>query len=108
MTFRAEPWHLGMHFSFDTAEFLARGIVGMTVWQGSDVREEFRGQAGGRGGPIHTPLDEYSPEWTEAGIEQHLALYRAILQYYADGGAAPTLTDGHPFHAIGRAIAPTR
>lgn len=96
MSFRAEPWHGGMNFSFDTVEFLRRGIVGMTVWQGSDVREEFRGVVSG-GGPTHSPLDEYSPDSGDAGIEQHLALYRAILEHYAEGGEAPRLTAGHPF-----------
>ena len=107
MSFRAEPWHGGMHFSFDTVEFLRRGIVGMTLWQGSDVREEFRGMGGG-GGPTHSPMDEYSPDSGDAGIEQHLALYRAILEHYADGGEAPRLTTGHPFENIGRTIDPAR
>jgi hypothetical protein len=101
MSFRAEPWHGGMHFSFDSVEFLRRGIVGMTVWQGSDVREEFRGVES-LGGPTHSPLDEYFADVGDAGIEQHLALYRVILEYYAEGGEAPRLTVGNPYENIDR------
>jgi Zn-dependent M28 family amino/carboxypeptidase len=106
MSFRAEPWHDGMHFSFDTVEFLRRGIVAMTVWQGSDMRGE--PEVGTRRGPTHSPRDEYALDSSDPGIEQHMALYRNILEHYAQGAEVPSLTAGHPFGSLDPASDPPR
>ncbi len=103
MSFGPQTWHEGMHFAFDHAEFLAHGIVGMTVWQGQNVRETYR-DSGRGGGPTHTPRDDLTAAWTDEGIEQHLDLYRRVLEYYADGGEAPAFVEGHPFEAYARAL----
>ena len=103
MSFAPQEWHEGMHFSFDTTEFLARGIVGFTVWQDGPVREPYREQPRGSGGPIHTPDDEFHLDWIDDGIEQHLTLYRDILAHYADGGTPPRFTADHRFGPAARA-----
>jgi hypothetical protein len=105
MVFDPQPWHEGMNFSFDTQDFLERGVVGVTVWQGSAVREPYRGSPR-LGGPIHTPNDEYSTAWPDAGIDQHLALYRGILEYYVDGGTVEGFADPNPFESIRRVLGP--
>ncbi len=104
MTHATQPWHEGMHFAFDTAEFLARGIVGLTVWQGQDVRPEHRSPGGGSGSPIHSPADEMPTTPSEDGISQHLELYWRILTHYADGAPVPAFSEGHPFDAIAGAL----
>ncbi len=94
-----QAWHDGMAFSFDTAEFLARGVVGLTLWQGGAVRDAFRDRPRATTGQIHSPSDEYHPDWIDEGIEQHLEMYRALLEYYADGGEPPGLVEGNAFAA---------
>lgn len=102
MRFSAAPWHTGMHFSFDTKRLLEAGVAGLTVWQGGAVREAFRETPRNAGGPIHTPNDEYDPGWNDAGLDQHLALYLAILDHWAAGAPAPAVLPDGPFAPGGR------
>ncbi len=93
-TVTEQPWLPSLNFSFDTAEFMAQGVPGVTLWGGSGFRLEnltvdaLRKRYARLGGKIHTPQDEYSKDWSEKAIEEHLELYWAALSYWANGGAA--------------------
>ena len=100
MELTSEPWQPGMHFAFDTKAFMAAGIVGFTVWQGSRVREAHRSERPDSG-PIHTPDDEYHESWSDAGIEQHLGLYRTIIDHWARGAAPPAFEPDSPLSPVG-------
>lgn len=107
MAYRGESWHGGMTYAFDHAESLARGIVGLTVWQGSQTREEYL-DAERTGGPTHSPNDEYSPQSIDDGIRQHLDLYKIIVEHYADGALIPRIEDESHLRSVGRVEGHTR
>lgn len=100
MTLAVEPWQRAMHFSFDTGPALLRGLVGVTLWQGSHFRDLSRDEAAerrGRFGRIHRPSDEW-PDWADdAAIEQHLGLYRAAIESFAREAPRPSLSEESPF-----------
>ncbi|MFQ5528279.1 MAG: M28 family peptidase [Thermoanaerobaculia bacterium] len=90
-------WQPSLHFSFDTVEFMARGIPGLTLWGGSQFRakgmtvEELKERYGRMGGRIHEPSDRFHEDWSERAIEEHLELYWAALTYWANGAAPPAI-----------------
>jgi hypothetical protein len=92
MTPTSESWQLGMHRSFDTEPFLARGLAAMTLWQGGAYRgltDDEVSARWGRFGRIHTPGDEWPAEGADlAAVAQHLGLYREAVLYFAAGGSA--------------------
>lgn len=101
-TLTEQSWLPSLNFSFDTTEFMAQGVPGVTLWGGSRFRlenftaEAMRERYARLGGKIHTPQDEYSKDWSEKAIEEHLELYWAALSYWANGGTAPVIDPKGP------------
>ena len=84
----SESWQEGMHFAFDTAPFLVRGLVGITLWQGPSYRGLSRNEATKRRkrfGNIHTPGDEWPGSSDRDAVAQHLRLYIAAVEHFVDG-----------------------
>jgi len=74
-------WIDGMNSSFDTARFLEKGVPAVTIWTGNTLKSGETANPPGLG-RIHTPQDEISELWNWDGVEDHLALYKAIADYF--------------------------
>lgn len=99
MTPTIESWQRGMHFSFDTKAFLKRGVVAITLWQGSsyELPEIEVAARRSRFGAIHTPGDEWRGWADDEAIEQHLKLYTAAIEVFANAATRPKLSTPNPF-----------
>ncbi|MBN4080770.1 M20/M25/M40 family metallo-hydrolase [Caldithrix abyssi] len=81
-----------MNKVFDTASFLAKGIPAFTLWTGDRLK-------GGKTaapiefGKIHTPDDEVNKNWNWDGVEDHIALYKAIADYFLNHPDGISVTD---------------
>ena len=85
-------WVDKMNTNFDTALFLAKGIPAFTLWTGDRLKVgktappiEF--------GRIHTPDDEVNKNWNWDGVEDHIALYKAIADYFLNHPDSISVTD---------------
>jgi len=85
-------WVDKMNKNFDTALFLAKGIPAFTLWTGNRLK-------GGKTAPpiefgkIHTPDDEINKNWNWDGVEDHIALYKAIADYFLNHPDSISVTD---------------
>ena len=81
-----------MNRSFDTVLFLAKGIPAFTLWTGDRLK-------GGKTAPpidfgrIHTPDEEVNKNWNWEGVEDHIALYKAIADYFLNHPDNISVTD---------------
>jgi hypothetical protein len=99
MTPTTESWQSGMHFSFDTAALLTRGLVGLTLWQGPSYRlpEDEVPARWARFGRIHTPADEWPGGADSEAIAQHLSLYEAAIDAFLEAPVRLELSSPNPF-----------
>ncbi len=81
-----------MNSVFDSAPFLQRGVPATTVWTGNRLKTGETVQPP-KLGRIHTPGDEISELWNWEGIEDHLALYKAIADYFLAHPDGISVTD---------------
>ena len=88
----APDWIDGMNSNFDTASFLGRGIPAVTVWTGNRSKTGETVQPP-KLGAIHTPEDEINELWNWEGIEDHLALYKALADYFLAHPDGISVTD---------------
>ncbi|MFQ5683767.1 MAG: M20/M25/M40 family metallo-hydrolase [Candidatus Binatia bacterium] len=85
-------WVDQMNTSFDTASFLAKRIPAFTLWTGNRLK-------GGKTAPpiefgkIHTPDDEVNKNWNWDGVADHIALYKAIADYFLSHPDSISVTD---------------
>ena len=93
MSLARQSWQDGMHFAFDTRPFLKRGMVGLTLWQGSSYVEPPPRRSPVR---IHTPSDDWPEHPNLEAIEQHLMLYVHAIEHFAKA-ETPALTKPNPF-----------
>lgn len=91
-SYLSPDWIDGMNASFDTSRFLELGIPAVTIWTGNTLKT---GEAANppRLGRIHTPDDEISELWNWDGVEDHLALYEAVADYFLAHPDGITVTD---------------
>ena len=85
-------WIDGMNLSFDTASFLERGVPAVTIWTGDRSKTGETLEPPKLGG-IHTPEDEITELWNWEGIEDHLALYKAMADYFLAHPDGISVTD---------------
>jgi len=85
-------WVDKMNVNFDTESFLAKGIPAFTLWTGDRLK-------GGKTAPpiefgkIHTPDDEVNKNWNWDGVEDNIALYKAIADYFLNHPDSISVTD---------------
>lgn len=87
LTDATPDWADRMNTSFDTKEFLQRGIPAVTIWSGDKLvgktlkesREYANTVSGGR---HHKPSDEFTDKWNFAGVTKHLNIYMALADFY--------------------------
>ncbi len=90
--YRSPDWIDGMNSSFDTSRFLEKGIPAVTIWTGNTLNNGETANPPKLGG-IHTPEDEISELWDWDGVEDHLALYEAIADYFLAHPDGISVTD---------------
>lgn len=85
-------WVDSMNTNFDAVPFLAKGVPAFTLWTGNRSKG---GKLADRSkfGRIHTPGDEINEYWSWDGVEEHLALYKAIADYFLDNPGGIKVTD---------------
>jgi len=85
-------WVDQMNTRFDTTSFLVKGVPAFTLWTGNRLK-------GGKTAPpiefgkIHTPDDEVNKNWNWDGVEDHIALYKAIADYFLNHPDRISVTD---------------
>lgn len=89
-------WIDQMNTSFDSAPFLVKGIPAFTLWTGDRLKGGETAQRP-KFGRIHTPDDEINEQWNWDGVEDHIALYKAIADYFLRHPNGISVTDPNLF-----------
>ena len=90
--YNSPDWVDSMNTSFDTASFLSKGIPALTLWTGTRLKGG-KTAAPVQLGSIHSPDDEITVNWNWEGVDDHIAIYKAISDYFMSNPEGIQVTD---------------